>query len=315
MATPRVARIRAEVEACTDVDAVARVVLGALLELPDVVRAGIALVALGGRQLHFLPSDPDRLRSEPEWCLIDAYDDLPLNDCVRTGRPVVHGSPESLAEAYPDLAEAQAETGTRSVYAVPVGRAGDVLGGLLVYRDVPDVGDGAFPAVAAELAEVAAEALAAVRPPAQWPEEQGLVSAEEDAASACLLPPDARAPAVARRWLVDALAELGEPGELPSGVLDAALVCTSELVTNVVMHAGRPSVATLEHDTGRLTVRLRHLTGPRARKVVRAGHDPLPISGHGLRLVAALCDAWGTHEADGVTTVWCTFALPGSRAD
>jgi anti-sigma regulatory factor (Ser/Thr protein kinase) len=301
MGTTRATQIRRSLAECTDVDGVARVVLAGMLELPAVVRAGLALTAPGGRQLHFLPSDPDRLRHDPEWCLIDAYDDLPLNDCVRTGRPVLYGSPDALARAYPGLAKAQAGTGIRSVCSVPITHAGDRLGGLLMYFDV-DVDDDATLGTAVELADVVAAALVAVRPEEQWPPDPGASERAGEAAGECLLPPDTRSPALARRWLLGALAELDITGE----PVAAALVCTSELVTNVVMHSGRPSVLTLERDDRQITLRLRHRIDPSPRRIIEsADGGPLRISGHGLVLVDALSAEWGHQEADGIATDWC----------
>jgi anti-sigma regulatory factor (Ser/Thr protein kinase) len=292
MATRRATRLRAELARCTDVDGVARVVLEDLLTVPDVVRAGIALVAPGRREHHFLPSDPDRLRAQPEWCLIDAYDDLPLNDCIRTGRAISHGDPADLARAYPALAKAQSGTAVRSVVAVPLGSDQGTLGGLLLYYGVDLTGDSALQLVL-ELAEVVGEALLAVRPAAEWPPAEGLV-----------LPADETAPSVARHWLVEALGDL----HVALDVVDAAVVCTSELVTNVVIHTGRPSVVTLEHDSEEIVVRLQHLTDPSPRRILRPEDaDPLRISGHGLDLVEALSAGWGSDERDGVTTVWCRF--------
>ena len=307
MGTTRVTEIRRSLAGCTDVDGVARVVLAGMLELPAVIRAGLALTAPGGRQLQFLPSDPDRLRREPEWCLIDAYDDLPLNDCIRSGRPVLFGSPEALARAYPGLAKAQAGTGIRSVCSVPLTRAGDRLGGLLMYYDTDVVDDEQTTlGTAIELADVVASALFAVRPEEQWPTDPGAPDRGPSPSVECALPPDTRSPGVARRWLVGALADLDDE------VVAAALVCTSELVTNVVMHTGRPSVLSLEREGGLITLRLRHRANPTPRRIVSSA-DPgtLRISGHGLVLVDALSAEWGHQEADGIVTDWCRLRLEG----
>ena len=307
MGTARVTQIRRSLAGCTDVDGVARVVLAGMLELPSVVRAGIALTAPGGRQLHFLPSDPDRLRRQPEWCLIDAYDDLPLNDCVRSGRPVLFGSPDALARAYPALARAQEGTGIRSVCAVPLTRAGDRLGGLLMYYDA-DVADDDVTVLgtAVELADVVAASLVAVRPEEQWPPDPAAPDRLGGAPTECLLASDTRSPGVARRWLVDALADLDVTGE----AVAAALVCTSELVTNVVVHSGRPSVLTVEREGQQITLRLRHRVDPSPRRILATSEpDPLRISGHGLVLVDALSAEWGHQESDGVVTDWCRLRV------
>jgi anti-sigma regulatory factor (Ser/Thr protein kinase) len=314
MPDTRATRLRQALTACPDVDSVARVVLEDVLAMPDVVRAGLALVAPGGRQHHFLPSDADRLRSQPEWCLIDAYDDLPLNECIRTGRPVLHGSLLSLARVYPRLAEAQAETGIRSVCAAPLTHGAERIGGLLLYLgvDLAERGPAAGPRLldlVTELAQAVAEALVAVRPAAEWPSgETSAGGPTETDSEVCALPSDATAPSVARRWLLDTLAD----HHLDRAVVDAALLCTSELVTNVVMHTGRPSVVSVEHDDEAITVRLRHMTDPTPRRIVHSeATDPLRISGHGLELVDALSTAWGSEEHAGVVTAWCRLDVAG----
>jgi anti-sigma regulatory factor (Ser/Thr protein kinase) len=307
MGATRATLLRADLAACVDVDAAARVVLVGLLAVPGVVRTGIALVAPGGRQLHFLPSDPHRLRDQPEWCLIDAYDDLPLNDCIRRDEPVVHGRPEAMARSYPGLARAQEGTGVRSVCALPLARGSDRLGGLLVYldADLPE-GGGEVLATLLDLAEVVVHTLWRLRPADDWPVGEPAVGRDVDDAEECPLSADATAPSVARRWLADALDRLRVTG----AAVDAALVCASELVTNVVMHTGRPSVLRVSRDGAEVTLRLRHVTDPTPRKIVRTDHDdPLRISGHGLELVDALSTSWGTEERDGVTTTWCRLPI------
>src|SRR4051794_6119774 len=76
------------------VDGVAVAALRAVVGIAGVTRAGLALTMVGGRQLRFLTSDDGRLGPEPSWCLIDAYDRLPLNDAVRSGRRIVLDSRE-----------------------------------------------------------------------------------------------------------------------------------------------------------------------------------------------------------------------------
>jgi anti-sigma regulatory factor (Ser/Thr protein kinase) len=261
--------------------------------MPGIVRAGLALVAPGRRQHHFLPSDRAGLPRAPEWCLIDAYDDLPLNDCIRTGRMVAHPTPQSLAEAYPALAKAQVGTRIRSVIAAPLEARGDRLGGMLMYLDRSFAhGSEVGPELATELAGVVADGLVAVRPSLEWPAVEGY-----------LLPADESAPAIARKWVLEQLTRLPTT---PTSV-DAALVCTSELVTNIVMHTGRPSVIGLEREGDDVVLRLHHLTDPAPRNIAAYDDelDPLRVSGHGLELVEALSVAWGQEDRDGITSAWC----------
>lgn len=71
------------------IDEIATIALEWLTELRGVVRAGFALPVVGGRQLRFLSSDGAPTAEPSQWCAIDAYDHLPLNDAIRTGRNVV----------------------------------------------------------------------------------------------------------------------------------------------------------------------------------------------------------------------------------
>ena len=78
----------------------------------------------------------------------------------------------------------------------------------------------------------------------------------------------------------------------------------SELVANVVRHAGT-SAALRVHDTGE-----------RIRVEVEDGssHRPIPVTepgvhgGYGLRIVDALADSWGIEPTDGGKVVWFEVA-------
>lgn len=76
---------------------------------------------------------------------------------------------------------------------------------------------------------------------------------------------------------------------------------TNELVTNAVVHAGTP-----------VDVLVRDLHGWVQVEVSDAA-KPVPVvvdgvlaseSGRGLRIVAALSEAWGAHPGPGGKTVW-----------
>jgi hypothetical protein len=109
------------------------------------------------------------------------------------------------------------------------------------------------------------------------------------------LEPDAHAPAAARRALREL--PLGERG-------DDVLLLASELVTNVVAHAGLAAGETfvLEADLSahRVHVEVRD-TGGR--------FDRARPRGHGLRVVDGAADRWGIDSADG-TRAW--FELDGA---
>src|SRR4051812_19025319 len=66
----------------------ARSALAQLGHLPGVHRAGLALAEGGGRRLLFTASDRNN-EDSVEWWEVDAYEDVPLNQTVRTGEAVV----------------------------------------------------------------------------------------------------------------------------------------------------------------------------------------------------------------------------------
>lgn len=105
-------------------------------EIPGVFRAGIALDSVGGRQLEFRSTD--RLASSPvddDWCLIDAFADVPLTHVVRTGDDVFLSTEDELAAQFPGLASRQRDLGTRSLVALALTTEADRVGGLLLSFD------------------------------------------------------------------------------------------------------------------------------------------------------------------------------------
>lgn len=81
---------------------------------------------------------------------------------------------------------------------------------------------------------------------------------------------------------------------------DVALA-VSELVTNAIRHGGDPVTLTVTVRNG--TVRI-EVTDGSPTLFAAAGED-LDEGRRGLRLVAAICHAWGWHPVDGGKCVWC----------
>lgn len=113
-----------------------------------------------------------------------------------------------------------------------------------------------------------------------------------------------RAPGAARRF---AEAVLGNWG-LPDEVVDAALLVVSELVTNVVLHAGGQTDAVqVQLDAHAGGVRLGVVDGsavvPLARALAAAADDSAE-SGRGVGIVQALAERWGVDEHHGGKRVW-----------
>ncbi|MFD5452263.1 SpoIIE family protein phosphatase [Streptomyces sp. NPDC127100] len=119
------------------------------------------------------------------------------------------------------------------------------------------------------------------------------------------------APGAARATVRATLADwaaLGLPGaqRLTGHLAADALVVVSELVTNAVVHAGTDvEVICRLEETGALVVEVadRHLS-----RAPRGGGQDMPGEtpeyGRGLRLVAALSEAWGITYRPGGKTVW-----------
>ncbi|RZS91455.1 hypothetical protein EV189_0696 [Motilibacter rhizosphaerae] len=126
--------------------------------------------------------------------------------------------------------------------------------------------------------------------------------------SALRLEPEPASPGAARRWVRDAATGLGAT----SAAVESAVLLTSELVTNVVLHAHTP----LEVEVGR--------AGPALRVVVRDGCPDLPhpspgvgtsTTGRGLLLLERVATAWGTDPLDGAAGKGVWFTVPLDQAE
>jgi anti-sigma regulatory factor (Ser/Thr protein kinase) len=160
-----VSRLTASLADVLTPDDVVRVTFDHVLEIDHVVRAGLATTERAGRELAFVASDDDSVTpTAVRWCQIEGQADVPLAECVRTGRPVLVSSPAELAARYPHMHERQAGMGTRRMAALPLLADRAPIGGLLLSCDVPgpvDEDERAFlTAVAAVVAQAMKRALA-----------------------------------------------------------------------------------------------------------------------------------------------------------
>jgi hypothetical protein len=81
---------------------------------------------------------------------------------------------------------------------------------------------------------------------------------------------------------------------------DDALLLTSEVVTNSVLHADGPIWLGLAHTGPVLRVEVAdHTTG-----AVTMPESPSDAGGRGLRMLDALADRWGTDPTPGGKVVW-----------
>ena len=117
-----------------------------------------------------------------------------------------------------------------------------------------------------------------------------------------LVPPHTIAVRGVRRWARSQLESWGVNKE----AIASAVMCLSELVTNVVQHAGTPARVTLEY-ADRLLVTVED-TG--TWSTPRTGHEDHSSSqGRGLSLVAAVSDAMGHARGVDGSTVWFEIVL------
>ncbi|MDI6101492.1 SpoIIE family protein phosphatase [Actinoplanes sp. NEAU-A12] len=110
-------------------------------------------------------------------------------------------------------------------------------------------------------------------------------------------------PSRVRQWMTTRLREWAVPDQ----VIGAAILCTSELTTNALLHAGTPAQVHIDLNAERLLVSVAD-TGTRG-SVIRAHADTLASRGRGLGLIEELSDSWGTDPTVRGSTVWFEMLL------
>jgi anti-sigma regulatory factor (Ser/Thr protein kinase)/anti-anti-sigma regulatory factor len=117
---------------------------------------------------------------------------------------------------------------------------------------------------------------------------------------------DPTAPGEARQ----AVRRAGAGWGLPVGLTERVAQVASELVTNVVEHAGTPGVLTVSRRSHVLHIAVRD--GSRAPPLMRPPSDAL---GYGLALIDALSSGWGTRTVPDGKVVWATLRVWPARAN
>ncbi|MFE2104837.1 ATP-binding protein [Kitasatospora sp. NPDC059463] len=142
----------------------------------------------------------------------------------------------------------------------------------------------------------------------------------------------------ARRWARSRLLNHGVDPDAP--IAEAVVLVVSELVTNAVVHTGRPAVLRLcfpldDHrgaapgaspgGPGSEGVREAATVGPLRVEVAdasqvapaprHAGADVDATNGRGLELVELLCDRWGWYPDGTGKRVWCEISPDARPAD
>jgi anti-sigma regulatory factor (Ser/Thr protein kinase) len=127
-----------------------------------------------------------------------------------------------------------------------------------------------------------------------------------DGASRCWdLPPEAESAGAARGLVGLACRDWGVDEE----ACDDALLVATELVSNVVDHAGTRCEVTFRADGEGLRIEVRDFyrcPPPRPRPL-----DLRARRGRGLHVVAALSIRWGVTEFDDGKSVWAVLPIPG----
>ena len=119
------------------------------------------------------------------------------------------------------------------------------------------------------------------------------------------VPAEPTAPSRVRHWMAAQLTEW----QVPEAVVGAAVLCTSELTTNALLHAGTAARVEIDLSAERLLVSVADY-GTRGT-VTRAQTDTLSSRGRGLGLIEELSDAWGTDPTVRGSTVWFEILIPG----
>ena len=133
----------------------------------------------------------------------------------------------------------------------------------------------------------------------------GTAAGPEPATAHIGLPANLSAAGLARQFLRDIL-----PGWSLAALVDSAMLLTTELVTNAVIHARSPVGVTVKLAEGRLRVEVAD-QGPGA--LIMRQPVPGDMHGRGLRLIEALSSAWGTSSDEQGKLVWFELAATGSH--
>ncbi|MEH0826457.1 SpoIIE family protein phosphatase [Micromonospora sp. CPCC 205714] len=118
------------------------------------------------------------------------------------------------------------------------------------------------------------------------------------------MPAEPTAPSRVRHWMTAQLTDW----RVPEAVVGAAVLCTSELTTNALLHAGTAARVEIDLSPERLLVSVAD-SGTRGT-VTRAQTDTLSSRGRGLGLIEQLSDAWGTDPTVRGSTVWFEILIP-----
>jgi anti-sigma regulatory factor (Ser/Thr protein kinase) len=118
------------------------------------------------------------------------------------------------------------------------------------------------------------------------------------------LPAESTSPGLARRWARTLLTSWGVDDDL----VEVAVLCLNELVTNVLLHARTSARVELDLDENRLLVLVSDEGQPTAPTLQAQATQTDAVRGRGLALVEQLSAAWGTEWDRKGLTVWFELA-------
>jgi anti-sigma regulatory factor (Ser/Thr protein kinase) len=262
---------------------------------PGVRRVGLALVEGGGRRLRFTASDRDGSASLP-WCHVDAYDDVPLNAAVRSGQAVI-GTIDDLEQRFPQFVELQRGTATVALAAVPLVAGELVLGGFVLFYDSQPVLGVRHHRELARLGRALGTRLRTAQRSRKRPSAAPASATQAEAPAGAVVAVHQvaghpEAVGEARQFLRATLHGWG----VDASVVDTAVLCLSELVTNAVIHSLEGCLVRVVLHEGVVRVAVRDAGVSRPARVASPA-DPLQVHGRGLQLVEALASRWG-HDID-----------------
>ena len=110
--------------------------------------------------------------------------------------------------------------------------------------------------------------------------------------------------AEARGLVKDALKGCGNT------LIATALLLTSELVTNAMVHGAPPVELAVSTEPDALRVAV---TDGGAGRPIMLKTGPSDIHGRGVAIVGALADAWGVMKRNGGKTVWFSIRFEADR--
>jgi anti-sigma regulatory factor (Ser/Thr protein kinase) len=121
------------------------------------------------------------------------------------------------------------------------------------------------------------------------------------------------APLTARRWTAECLRAHLPDDPAAAELIDDAVLCVSELVTNAVLHARTPIQLEVRAGAGMLHVDVCDSGGARIDLPPREEPGEGLESGRGLYIVQALSSRTGVRATRSGTCVWFELDLPGGE--